>query len=152
MNRYGQRALNHWRQFLPEQYSQIPMPEDYFSTLGEEAETQIQDLELQLAGRDSPGEGYLEKVGRLNMARLRAEEMVMADLLPTPSEDEDEDVDSETDPGLAIVMNYQRSKQRWMDEDRAEKEERDYQDWLDWTNAGSPLDTSTSGQAPHQQQ
>lgn len=148
MNRYGQRALNHWRQFLPERYSQIPKPEDYFSTLGEEAETQIQDLELQLAGRDTPGEGYLEKVGRLNMARLRAEEMVMADLLPTPSEDEDKD--SETDPGLAMVMAHERNMQRLMDEDRAEKEERDYQDWLDWTNAGSPLDTS-SGQAPHQQ-
>ena len=36
-------------------------------------------LSLALAGNDPPGEGYLEKIGRLNMARFNAE----SDLLRT---------------------------------------------------------------------
>ncbi len=33
---------------------------------------------MQLAGPDPVGEGYLEKVGRLNAARMQAEEKVLA--------------------------------------------------------------------------
>lgn len=41
---------------------------------------QIADLTAQLAGPDVPGESYLEKVGRINNARSRATEIVMADV------------------------------------------------------------------------
>ena len=41
---------------------------------------------MSLAGDDPAGEGYLEKVGRLRMARLQAEEQVIRETLP-PSEE-----------------------------------------------------------------
>ena len=37
------------------------------------------------------GEGYLEKVGRLNAARMQAEEKVLAELVLLAPEDEEED-------------------------------------------------------------
>jgi hypothetical protein len=38
-------------------------------------------LEDDLAGPDTPGEDYLAKVGRLRNARMRAEEMALAELV-----------------------------------------------------------------------
>ena len=53
--------------------------------MGEEVAAQIADLTLDLAGDDPPGEDYLVKVGRLNMARLQAEEIVLPEqILPPP--------------------------------------------------------------------
>ncbi len=72
MNRYGQLAQEHWRRWLPIRYAAIPDPEDFFSTLGQEVQDQVADLSVQLEGPDLPGEGYLEKLGRLNMAKPSA--------------------------------------------------------------------------------
>jgi hypothetical protein len=58
----------------------------FFSTLGEEAARQIADLALELAGDDPPREDYLVKVGRLNMARLQAEEIVLREHVVLPPE------------------------------------------------------------------
>ena len=82
MNRYGRLARDHWKSTDPGRFSQIQDPEEFFSDLGETVEFQIQDLQLHLAGPDpaTPEHG-LEKVGRLNMARLQAEEVVLADLV-----------------------------------------------------------------------
>lgn len=79
MNRYGHQAQEHWRTHLPVQYAAIPDPETHFSTLGEEAAQQIEDLSEKLAGPDQPGESYLDKLGRLNMARQQAEEIVLGE-------------------------------------------------------------------------
>ena len=50
-----------------------------------------------LAGKDTPGEGYLEKVGRLNAAKMQAEEIVLAETVYSTVEDQDEDeTDQET--------------------------------------------------------
>ena len=59
---------------------------------GEQAESQVQQLAATLAGPDQPGEEYLQKVGRLNMARLQAEEAVLAELvwIPQPGEESEE--------------------------------------------------------------
>lgn len=84
MNRYGATAQKHWQQFLPQAYTQIRDPQTYFSDLGEQIEDQVIELMWALAGDDPPGEGYLKKVGRLNMARLQAEERVLAEMLPEP--------------------------------------------------------------------
>jgi hypothetical protein len=62
--------------------------------LGEEVATRIAELTDELAGDDPPGETFLEKAGRLNMARLRAEEMVLPEMVllpPEPGMEEDED-------------------------------------------------------------
>jgi hypothetical protein len=54
-----------------------------------------------LEGPDLPGEGYLEKVGRLNMARMQAEELVLREVIllePEPetakTDDDQEDPNS----------------------------------------------------------
>ena len=53
---------------------------------------------MQLAGPDPVGEGYLEKVGRLNAARMQAEEVVLRELiLPAPSES---DLEAEEEDSL----------------------------------------------------
>jgi hypothetical protein len=49
---------------------------------------QIADLTAQLAGPDTPGESYLEKVGRLSNARSRATEIVTADTAPPVDQDD----------------------------------------------------------------
>ena len=62
-------------------YATIADPQTFFQELGEQAETQIQELAARLAGPDQPGEEYLQKVGRLNMARLQAEEAILTELV-----------------------------------------------------------------------
>ena len=84
MNRYGAQALKHWQTYLPNRYAALLAetdPNSYFSTLGDQAAQQIADLARQLAGPDQPGEGYLDKLGRLNAARQMAEERVLSELI-----------------------------------------------------------------------
>ncbi|MBN9618658.1 MAG: hypothetical protein J0H43_02860 [Actinobacteria bacterium] len=104
MNRYGRLAQQHWAKWRPDQLSQIPDPETFFTELGEEAETQIQALEISLAGDDPGGEDYLQKVGRLRTARMTAESQVLREMVllePEPGHPEAEDP-QETDlpPGV----------------------------------------------------
>ena len=81
MNKYGRMAIRHWEKTDPDRFQQIPESdrETFFTELGERAEMEIQQLQDQLAGPDPAGESYLEKVGRLNMARLQAEAMRLLD-------------------------------------------------------------------------
>jgi hypothetical protein len=98
MNKYGRLAMSHWQKIDPDRYRQIPDPETFFTELGERAEIEIQQLQDAIAGRDRPAESYLEKVGRLNMARLSAEEQVLAEtvLIPGPqAQQDDEEEESE---------------------------------------------------------
>ena len=89
MNQYGSQALRYWKEYLPERYAQIEDPTEFFTNLGAEMAQQVDELSWAIAGQDPPGESYLEKVGRLNHARLAAEEEVMREMLPA-SEQEDE--------------------------------------------------------------
>ena len=85
MNKYGTMARSHWETWLPQQYAAIGEPDSFFSTLGKEAERQIEDLAEQIAGDGPPGEGYLERAGRLAAARSQAEEIVLPQrVLPEP--------------------------------------------------------------------
>lgn len=67
-----------WR---PDDLSQIADQETFFSTLGLEVETQVDQLAADLAGTDLAGEQYLAKLGRLRMARLMAEEQVLHEMV-----------------------------------------------------------------------
>jgi hypothetical protein len=102
MNHYGTMAQRHWQRWLPTRYATIQDPDSFFSTLGEEVAQQIGDLGLDLAGDDPAGEGYLERVGQLNMARLQAEEIVLKErvlLDPEPGTDPDpQDLDEQSSP------------------------------------------------------
>lgn len=103
MNKYGVQAQKIWQEASPAHYSQIPNPDEFFTQLGEQAEAQIVELAPKLAGPDPAGEGYLEKVGRLNAARNQAEEIVRNELLSPPeTEDEEENVN----PGIQEYLEW----------------------------------------------
>lgn len=80
MNSYGMKARKHWEQWRPMQYSQLENPDNFFSELGEEISQRVAELSQALAGSDRPGEGFLAKVGRLNMARFDAEATVLREM------------------------------------------------------------------------
>lgn len=104
MNWYGRLAQQHWAKWRPNQLSQIPDPETFFTDLGEEVETQIEALEIALAGEDPGGEDYLEKVGRLRNARMTAESQVLREMVllePEPGHPDAEDPqDRDLPPGV----------------------------------------------------
>jgi len=127
MNHYGMTAQRHWQRWLPTRYAAIQDPDSFFSTLGEQVANRIADLTLDLAGDDPPAEDYLVKVGRLNMARLQAEEIVLREqvlLPPEPGADPDTDAPDEQTPGSqpATPMIVDRSHPMW-EQVNAEQEE-----------------------------
>lgn len=87
MNQYGQKAQAHWQRCLPSQFAQIEDPEAFFEEMGSDLASQIHDLADEIAGPDPRNEGYMDKLGRLNRARLEAEHTVMAEALPEPEAD-----------------------------------------------------------------
>ena len=125
MNQYGAMAQRHWARWLPERYAAISDPDSFFSNLGQEAASRTADLTAELAGPDPAGEAYLVKVGRLNMARLQAEEVVLPELIllpPEPGADEDPD-DPQAPMGQAeIPAVIDRSHPLW-EQVNAEQEE-----------------------------
>jgi hypothetical protein len=104
MNKYGRIAKKHWSEFRPLALAELPESEreEFFSTLGEQMEARIINLTIQLEGSDTPGEGYLEKVGRLNAAKMQAEEIVLAESVYSTVEDDEEDG---TDPKTFAWIN-----------------------------------------------
>jgi hypothetical protein len=118
MNKYAHLAMRHWQKTDPDRYRQILESdrEAFFSQLGEQAETEIQQLQDAIAGPDPAGESYLEKVGRLNMARLQAEERVLGELIliPEPEIPEDqEDWGENQAPGrhLELMRDLQKLRE-----------------------------------------
>ena len=95
MNTYGKFAQDTWKMLAPAQYELIVNPEEWFTTLGKEAENAVGDLSVKIAGQDLQGESYLEKVGRLNAAKTQAEEIVRVEILTPQAEELTEDEDQE---------------------------------------------------------
>ena len=127
MNRYGLMAQRHWAQWLPQRYATISEPDSYFSTLGQEAAPQIEELTLELAGDDQPGEEYLAKAGRLTAARSRAEEIVLPQrvlLAPEPRASEDPEDGSQPPASPPRPQVVGRSHPTWA-EVNAEQTERE---------------------------
>lgn len=116
MNRYGLMAQRHWAQWLPQRYATISEPDSYFSTLGQQVAQQIEELTLELAGDDQPGEEYLAKAGRLTAARSRAEEIVLPErvlLTPEPETSGDPEDSSQPQASLALPEVVDRSHPAW---------------------------------------
>lgn len=90
MNKYGEIAQTHFQKHLPSRYAQITDPETHFAVLGEEVAQRVDELTTDLAGGDPPGEGFMEKLGRLNMAKLTAEGQALRELVLEDPEDEPE--------------------------------------------------------------
>jgi hypothetical protein len=127
VNRYGLMAQRHWAQWLPQRYATISEPDSYFSTLGQEVTQQIEELTLELAGDDQPGEEYLAKAGRLTAARSRAEEIVLPQrvlLAPEPETSEELEDRSQPPASPALPEIVDRGHPAWA-EVNAEQTERE---------------------------
>ncbi len=107
MNRFGRFALEAWSALAPTALSQIPDPQTYFSALGEQAQSEWASLWPQLVEPDPPGEGTFAKAGRIETAKMQAEEMIRADLL-TPSEDQQDEDPGEAPGPMAEVIEAWR--------------------------------------------
>jgi len=107
MNKYGRLAKSHWATTDPSRYASIQDPTQFFESLGQQAETEIQELALRLAGPDPAREDYLSKVGRLNMARLQAEEQVLAELILVEAPEDPE----EPETALDLISDVQAAIQ-----------------------------------------
>lgn len=81
VNRYGRQAMEHWERFAPSRVRAITDPLGFFSELGSQVEAAVVELAVELEGPSPPTVSYLDRVGRMRMARMRAEEMVLADLV-----------------------------------------------------------------------
>jgi hypothetical protein len=119
MNRYGHQAMRHWRQFDPARYAAIADPAAFFTLLGEEVMQAIEIRSRALEGKDRPEESYLEKVGRLNMARFAAEGEVLREmvLIPSPDQDDEEPWD---EPTAEWIAQRRRDLQEEQDEQDAQ--------------------------------
>jgi len=97
MNHYGSMAQRHWARWLPGRFAMIENPNSFFSDLGNQASDRIAELAGRFAGDQPPGEGYLDRVGRLGQARRQAEEIVLHEMIllePEPGADQDQGQDS----------------------------------------------------------
>lgn len=134
MNQYGRLALNHWKKWRPSAFSTIPDPEGFFSTLGQQVTAQVADLQDQIAGPDQAGEDYLEKVGRLRMAKLQAQELVLAELVYLPPDPGIEDDDqTETSDAAKWDLQLHRDRQRAADLETQEIDDAADQEWRERT-------------------
>ncbi len=50
VNQYGEMARRHWARWLPDRYAAIENPEEFFTSLGNQAEKKITTLAWDLAG------------------------------------------------------------------------------------------------------
>ena len=94
MNHYGAMAQRHWARWLPHGTRRSRTRAASSRCLGTRQREQIDDLALDLAGDDQPGEGYLEKAGRLDHGPPQAEEIVLPErvlLDPEPETSEEPD-------------------------------------------------------------
>ena len=129
MNRYGAMAQRHWERWLPEQYAAIEDPEAFFAALGEEAAAQVDGLAAELAGDGPPGEGYLERAGRLASARARAQEIVLPQrVLPPPEAfayDEQDDCEGVRLEGGTRPLAVDPGHPAWAEVDAEQRERAD---------------------------
>lgn len=121
MNRYGHQAMKHWQEFDPSRYAEIGDPEAFFTQLGEEVQAEIIQRSMVLAGPDRPGESYLQKVGRLNMARFTAESEVLRELVLIPDPEDEEEQEAPLDGWRGeLAAKHRRERQQEQDELDAE--------------------------------
>lgn len=101
MNTRGQHAMETMRNHDPESFSQIQDPEGYFSTLGDQIQEQIWQMTESLLPQRTEGQDAMEFIGRSNMARVQARELVYQEMiyasLPAEPEQMEEPPEEEAD-------------------------------------------------------
>lgn len=103
MNQYGKLAYQHWARWRPNEMSQISNPQEHFRRMGSQIEQRIVDLANETQGEDRTDEGYLAKLGRLNMTRLVAEEQVLREVLPAPEQGHPHAEDFDPEESLTVM-------------------------------------------------
>lgn len=81
MNTHGQHAMETMKNHDPETFSQIPNPEEYFSTLGQQIQEQIWSTTESLLPQRTENQTEMEFIGLSNMARFRARETVYQEMI-----------------------------------------------------------------------
>lgn len=81
MSGYAEIARTWWQEQRPAELASMDDPKAFFRDLQEQIEARVTELSSSLAGPDTPGEEYLEKVGRLNSARSQAQEMALDEMV-----------------------------------------------------------------------
>lgn len=96
MNEHGRHAMEIMQKHDPQTYAQIEDPESHFSTLGEQISEMIADLSLELAPKRTMDQSFTEVLGGLNMAKLRAREMVYQEMIYANLPQEPEEMEPES--------------------------------------------------------
>ena len=94
MNMPGRHAMETMQNHDPKSFSEIQNPEAYFSTLGTQIQEQIEIMMPQLLPPRTADQSTLDVLGGINMARVRARELVYQEMIYAslpPEEDESED-------------------------------------------------------------
>jgi len=111
-NHYGALAWTHTARYLPDRLAQIADPAAYFTELGEQAAAEIETMTQALAGPPPPGEPFAATLGRMRMARLMAEEKVLAEMVYlAPTADPD---DASRDPTGAYLGHDPGMSSSWV--------------------------------------
>lgn len=113
MNQYGAQLQEQWTLLDPARARQAGT--EFFERQGDLAQTQIEVLTPLIVGPDQTDETYMQKVGRINNARLRATELVMADM-PRPVDQDDWEHRFEIWQGRHPLPTLLREFHRTMDE------------------------------------
>lgn len=92
MSSFERTARQNWQGLAPSAVEQMENPDEFFRAKAQEAQEMFDAILPGIEGPDVPGESYLEKVGRLNAARLQAEATVNEQVL-TPPQDEQEELE-----------------------------------------------------------
>jgi len=136
MGRIATQAERHWQTYLPVAYRAIGDREKFFLDLEDEAERLIELLATDLEGPTPEGETFLDRAGRLRMARFEAEGTVLRELVLI---DPETDAAGEREPGrpdpespedreLSEVMRlFALARDELTQQRRTEGETRDYQ-------------------------
>jgi len=119
MNRYGKLAMQHWRDELPDRFAQIDDPETFFSTLGQQVATEIADLSATLAEQEPSTGEFLANLGDRRTAKLRAEEIVLAQRIYLTEETDEQDNPASTAPtGTDWIPLTEDPSHRWWQAER----------------------------------
>lgn len=103
MNKYGAMAMGHWKRWLPTRFQMLEDPEMFFAELGDEISEKVVVLMDELAGEGSATEGFLERAGRLGMARFRAEEIILRETALLEPEDAMKDPEDLEEPVTSVT-------------------------------------------------
>lgn len=78
MGRYAEQLRAHYARNRSIELAAMTTPTDFFESLSEQIETEVDTLADQIAGPSTAGEGYMQRLGRLAEARTTAETEVLA--------------------------------------------------------------------------